>query len=151
MKFLKFLFFLLSFDSRTLVSYSSRDLPPIHCSLTASPTPPQIPEDFDRECVILCVRVVVLVGIVDRTANMVRLFVAILTALSIMQHSRYSYQVAFAAGPTTKATTYNYLFNLDDDPNEDVNLWDEVEYVNLKKNFEERLTYWLDYLIDPQV
>ena len=84
---------------------------------------------------------------------MTRCIVAILTAWSIVQHSRYPSQVTevFAVGPTTKATTYNYLFNLDDDPNEDVNLWDELEYVNLKKNFEERLTYWIDYLIDPQV
>ena len=81
---------------------------------------------------------------------MTRLIVAILTALSIVQHPN-QVAVVLAAGPTTKATTYNYLFNLDDDPNEDVNLWDELEYVNLKKNFEERLTYWLDYLIDPQV
>ena len=45
----------------------------------------------------------------------------------------------------------NYLFNLDEDPNEDNNLYDDSKYATIKKSMQERLDYWLDNLIDPQV
>jgi len=57
-----------------------------------------------------------------------------------------------SATTTTKTTTTaNFLFNLDDDPTEDVNLWDAVEYVNLKAKLAARLEYWMQLRIDPQV
>lgn len=52
---------------------------------------------------------------------------------------------------TTAVELSNYLFNLDDDPTEDVNLWDAVEYVNLKAKLAARLDYWMQLRIDPQV
>ena len=83
-------------------------------------------------------------------AGMARLLSALLVSTAITTKKFTVNGVKVTTSDTT-TTTYNYLFNLDDDPNEDTNLWDELEYTNLKKNCASRMAYWMDYLIDPQV
>ena len=52
---------------------------------------------------------------------------------------------------TTSTSTGNYFFNLDEDPNEEKDLYDDSKYSTLKKTLQSRLQYWQEQLIDPEV